>query len=136
MTPRITGCSAAHVLVFRRDFLDYKIECVVAGRFSFGRGTESCPTGVVAALFVTGATTVFVIFKLSDVSALIDAALFALIAWRIWKMSRAWAVIGLALFAVEKAYWIYVCGPKGLVMSVIILLAFVTSVREHSHTLG
>lgn len=85
--------------------------------------------GVVAALFVTGATTLFVILKFSDVLALVDAALFALIAWRIWKMSRAWAVIGLVLFAVEKAYWIYVRGPKGLVMSVIILLAFVTSVR-------
>jgi hypothetical protein len=85
--------------------------------------------GVVAGLFVTGATTVFVILKLSDVSALVDAALFALIAWRIWKMSRTWAVIGLVLFAAEKAYWIYARGPKGLMMSVIILLGFVTSVR-------
>jgi hypothetical protein len=85
--------------------------------------------GVVAALFVTGATTLFVMLKLSDVTALVDAALFALVAWRIWKMSRVWAVIGLLLFAAEKAYWIYVRGPKGLVMSVIILLGFVTSVR-------
>ena len=85
--------------------------------------------GVVAELFVTGATTLFVILKLSDVTALVDAVLFALIAWRIWKMFRVWVVIGLVLFAAEKTYWIYVRGPKGLVMSVIILLGFVTSVR-------
>jgi hypothetical protein len=85
--------------------------------------------GVVAALFVTGATTLFVILKLSSVTALVDAVLFAVIAWRIWKMSRAWALIGLLLFVVEKVYWVYVRGPKGIVMSVIILLGFITSVR-------
>ena len=35
----------------------------------------------------------------------------------------------MVLFAVEKSYWIYVRGPKGIMISVIILLGFVTGVR-------
>ncbi len=34
-------------------------------------------------------------------SALFDAALFGIVAWRVWNGSRAWAVTGLVLYVFE-----------------------------------
>lgn len=34
--------------------------------------------------------------------ALVDAAVFAIVAWRIYRLSLPWAIVGLALFTVEK----------------------------------
>src|SRR5271168_1749907 len=43
------------------------------------------------------------IFGLNGFS-LLDSLLFVLVAWRIKKMSRTWAVIGLLLYLIEVGY--------------------------------
>lgn len=66
-----------------------------------------------------------------DPFAYVDAALFAIIAWRIRCRSRVFAVIGLALFAFEKVYQ-FVTQPLaygGALVAIALLLAFVHGVR-------
>jgi hypothetical protein len=68
-----------------------------------------------AAAFVAGVTTLFSILAIFGIHilpgfsplSLVDASIFAIAAWRIYKMSRAWAVVGLLLFAGERAYGLY-----------------------------
>ena len=96
--------------------------------------------GAGAAVFVASVTALFSILAifniriLSDFSpaSLIDAGLFAIVAWRIYRMSRVWAVIGLMGFIAERVYAIYTRGATaaaGWVVGMIILLAFVNGVR-------
>jgi hypothetical protein len=62
---------------------------------------------------------------------LVDAALFAIAAWRIYRMSRAWALLGLLGFVAERAYNLYARGlaNAGFVVGLVILLGFVNGVR-------
>lgn len=66
-----------------------------------------------------------------DAWAFVDAAVFAFAGWRIWKMSRTWAVVALALYVCESV--VRLAGsPKpasGLVMTVIFVLALIAGVR-------
>ncbi len=63
-------------------------------------------------LFITGVTglaaTLSIIYHKPflgiDGGALVDAALFALVSWRIYKMSRPWAIVGLLLYLAEVAW--------------------------------
>jgi hypothetical protein len=56
--------------------------------------------------FIAGITALLAVLSLVykkpilglDGLALVDAGVFGLVAWRIYKMSRAWAVIGLVLY--------------------------------------
>ncbi len=65
-----------------------------------------------------------------DGLALVDAGLFALIAWRIYKMSRTWAVIGLVLYLLESGERL-VSHPSAAVgvMTIIFILAFIGGIR-------
>jgi hypothetical protein len=66
-----------------------------------------------------------------DAWAYLDSVLFALIAWRIRRRSRAFAVIGLLLFVVEKMVQ-YSDGPPGtggVIMALLIALYFVAGIR-------
>jgi len=96
--------------------------------------------GAGAAVFVAAVTGLFSILAIFGVqilagfspSALIDAALFAIVAWRTYKMSRAWAVTGLLLFVLERAYSIYLHGvgaSAASVVGVFLLLGFIHGVR-------
>ena len=96
--------------------------------------------GFWAAVFVAGITTVIAtitVFTKSNIagidpSAYIDAALFALIAWRIKRRSKAFAIAGLCLFVFEKAYQFYVqpqVASLGSVMAILFLLLFISGVR-------
>jgi hypothetical protein len=60
----------------------------------------------------------------------VDATLFAVCAWRIWKMSRSWAIVGLLLYLLEVV-WRVQNGIKaaGIIVSIIFTLAFVGGVR-------
>jgi hypothetical protein len=61
--------------------------------------------------------------------ALIDSALFAIVAWRVWVGSRAWAVTGLVLYAFEIT-WNVVTHPPGVgILTIIIVLALINGVR-------
>ena len=64
-----------------------------------------------------------------DLSALADAAIFAIVAIGIYKMSRVAAVAGLCLYVLERAYAWATVGPKSPVIAAILILAFVNSVR-------
>lgn len=65
-----------------------------------------------------------------DGLALIDAGLFVLVAWRIHKMSRTWAVIGLVLYLLEIGERL-VDHPSGAVgvLTIIFILAFIGGIR-------
>lgn len=62
--------------------------------------------------------------------SLVDAALFALVAWRIRKMSRTWSIIGLMLYLVEVGERV-VNHPSGAVgvLTIIFILAYIGGIR-------
>ncbi len=66
-------------------------------------------------------------------SSYVDAVLFALVAWRIRRRSKAFAIIGLALFVLEKVYQ-YTTQPLStlgfsLVVAIALLFLFINGVR-------
>jgi hypothetical protein len=96
--------------------------------------------GMWAAVFcaaVTGLMATISLFTHSgvggvDPSAYVDAVLFAVIAWRIRARSKAFAVAGLVLFVIEKIYQIAMHPESlrfGIILAVILLLCFISSVR-------
>ena len=101
--------------------------------------------GVGVSLFVsavTGGTAVLSILSRKPILgvnewALFDAALFALVGWRIYRMSRVWAVLGLLLYLAEMAarilqYFESSGGdsiPPFSVVAAIFTLGFVNAVR-------
>lgn len=74
---------------------------------------QCCNVGFGAAVFVASVTTIVVLASFSGVQAIpgaqvnvlvmIDALMFAAIAWGIRRHSRFAAIAGLALFVIEKA---------------------------------
>ncbi len=59
----------------------------------------------------------------------VDAALFVVIGWRISRLSRAWAIIGLALYLLEAFDSI---GRRGLgvsVVSIVFIIAYANALR-------
>jgi hypothetical protein len=101
---------------------------------------EAAHQGAAAAVFVAVFTALFAFAALFDIhilagfspTALFDAAIFGVVAWRIYRMSRAWAVVGLVGFIFERAYALYERGfsaSAGIVVGVVILLAFINGVR-------
>jgi hypothetical protein len=61
--------------------------------------------------------------------SLVDSALFVLIAWRIRKMSRTWAVVGICLYVLEA---ISSVGSRrgGIgVLTIVFILAYVNALR-------
>lgn len=95
--------------------------------------------GYWAAVVVAAMTTIFATIALVtrteiatvDAWAYVDAALFGLIAWRIKRRSRAFAVIGLCLFILEKVFQFAQPNmpSSGAIMAVLFLLLFVGGVR-------
>ena len=64
-----------------------------------------------------------------DAWAYVDAVLFTLIAWRIKKFSRAFAVVGVSLFIFEKVMFAQSQGATGWAMAVFLLLMFINGAR-------
>jgi len=65
-----------------------------------------------------------------DAWAFVDAGIFALVAFGIYKMSRFAAVGGLCLYLLERIYMFTINpAPGGLVIGVLITLAFLGAVR-------
>jgi hypothetical protein len=62
-------------------------------------------------------------------SALVDAALFGVVAWRIWCGSRWFAIGGLSLYALEVLYNVVKHPPGVGILTVIIMLALINGVR-------
>jgi len=98
---------------------------------------SAAKSGAVMALFVTVCTGGIAIFAITtgrsfagiDGYGLVDAILFALIAWRVFRFSFPWAVFGL-LLEVAELCWKLTNYPSSVgVITVIILLALIASVR-------
>jgi hypothetical protein len=90
---------------------------------------------VVVCLWGTGVVTYGVLKADSNLApygvlAYVDAAIFAVLAWGIWRLRRAAAVIALLLFVLEQALAALRTGSMvGLVMPVVLTLFFISGVR-------
>ena len=62
-------------------------------------------------------------------SALVDAALFGVVAWRVWCGSRWFAIGGLSLYVLEVLYNVVKHPPGVGILTVIIMLALINGVR-------
>jgi hypothetical protein len=85
---------------------------------------------------VAGLTALFALVSFSGVRimgigplSLVDAALFGVVAWRIWCGSRAFAVAALSLYSLEVLYAMATHPPGVGVLTVIIMLALINGVR-------
>ena len=92
--------------------------------------------GFWACTYCAGATLLFVVLSVFGISlfgfdkwALLDALLFIVIGWGIYKMNRFAAIAGLALYIIERAVMWSEYGPKNPVMAIIITLMFTNSLR-------
>lgn len=96
--------------------------------------------GAGAAVLLAGVTTLRSILAIFDIQglpgssplSLIDAGLFAIVAWRIYRMSRAWALAGLLLYVYELTYSVYLHGTKATASwfgGAILLVGFVNGAR-------
>ena len=90
-----------------------------------------------ASYIVAGATTLLAVLSITSGKAilgvsgwsLLDAVLFAIIGWRISRLSRAWAIVGLCLYILEAVSSI---GSRGLgigVLTIIFIIAYINAVR-------
>ena len=96
--------------------------------------------GAGAAIFVAAITGLFSVLAIFGVqilpgfsaTGLVDAGLFAIVAWRVYRFSRAWAVVGLVLFVAERTFAFFTQGisaSAGLIVGIFILLGFIHGVR-------
>jgi hypothetical protein len=100
---------------------------------------DAAMQGVGASVFVAVATGLMAIVSMVlkhpvlgiDGWALVDAGLFGIIAWRIYRMSRPWALVGLLLYAVELAIRVKngLVPIAGLVVAFVIISGFSNGVR-------
>ena len=65
-----------------------------------------------------------------DAWILVDAILFAVIAWRLWRKSRAWAVVGLAFMVLENVDKLKSAPSTFGVITIILSLAIVNAVSR------
>lgn len=90
-----------------------------------------------AVLFVTACTGGLAILSLVkgrpyagiDGDGLVDAGLFGLIAWRLFKYSFPWAIFGLILMAAEVFWMLSNSASHVGIITVLIMLALVAGVR-------
>ncbi|TFW30494.1 hypothetical protein [Massilia horti] len=109
---------------------------------------EASKAGYWAAVIVAVVTAAFATFALmlqKEIVAVgplayIDAVLFAVIAWRIKKYSKFFAVAGVVLFVIEKALLAPAQGVAGLPLAIVVLLMFVNGARGvfayHRYAIG
>ena len=84
-----------------------------------------------AALFIAVVTGLAASFRVLGVdrTALLDAGLFALVAFGIFRVSRFAATFGLVLFVVERIVMLAMGQSAGGILGIFLLLAFSNSVR-------
>jgi hypothetical protein len=87
--------------------------------------------------FVAGLTGLVAVLSLvyhqrvlgMDGWSLVDAGLFAVIGWRIGRLSRGWAVAGLCIYLVEAVASIGTRGVGVGVLTIVFILAYLNAVR-------
>jgi hypothetical protein len=88
-------------------------------------GVVAGVTTLLAAVSIFGGVSVMGIRAWS----LVDAAMFGVVAWQVWRGSRAFAVAGLSLYGLEVLYGV-VTHPPGIgILTIIIMLALINGVR-------
>ncbi len=93
---------------------------------------KSARLASVIAVIIAIITAIVVIIGGLDQAALIDAVLFAIIAFFLWRMSRVAAVAGLGLYLLEIVYSINNNPERGLIgwlLSAFFILIFANGVR-------
>ena len=98
---------------------------------------NAAKSGAYMALFVTACTGGLAILAIAtgrsyagiDGLGLVDATLFALIAWRLFRYSLPWAVFGLVLALAELCWKLYSYPSSVGVLTVIIVLSLIASLR-------
>jgi hypothetical protein len=87
--------------------------------------------GAGAAGFAVLTTALLIVIGMTSPASWVDAGLFALISWLIFKMSRIAAVSGLVLFLLEKVYQIvHVRLPvSGYVVAIFVTCGFIWGIR-------
>jgi hypothetical protein len=98
---------------------------------------EASKAGFWAAVVVATITAIFATVALVtqkeiasiNAWAYVDAALFSIIAWRIKRYSKFFAVAGVVLFIGEKIMIAQTEGARGLPLAIILLLMFISGVR-------
>lgn len=95
------------------------------------RGVWAC----IAIAVLTTAVALYAIASDQKVSghydgwALVDAALFSIIAWRMWKNSRIWSVIGVILMVMEMVDKVANAAATFNVITVLLFLAILHAAR-------
>jgi len=68
-----------------------------------------------------------------DASAFADAIIFAVAGWRIWRLSRVWAVLALVIFVGETVYAVETTSgpipPGGAFIRMVLILVLISGVR-------
>jgi hypothetical protein len=94
--------------------------------------------GAGVCFFIAGVTTIVAGLSVAlakpilglNAWSFVDAGLFAIAGWRVWRFSKTWAVLALILYVVERGYALVSSPvPAGLIMTVIFTLALIGSVR-------
>lgn len=101
---------------------------------SLDAAKEAAKQGAIAAAIVAGITALFAILSLFGVAltsiwALVDAGLFALIAFGIYKMSRIAAVIGILLYLWGQLSQILATGKTNFILVFLFTLYFIHAIR-------
>jgi len=89
-------------------------------------GFIACVTALVAVLSIVYHKPIIGL----DGWGLVDAVIFAVIAWRISKVSRAWAIVGLLMYLLEVGYKL-ATNPSGAlgILTIIFILAYISAIR-------
>jgi hypothetical protein len=93
--------------------------------------------GFWACVLIAALNAVFGVYALAshssvagyDAGVLVDGALFALVAWRLWRNSRTWAVIGLVLMALNIVDKLRNARGTFSVVTIVLILAIVSATR-------
>ncbi len=84
---------------------------------------------------IAGVTAVVVVIKIfttghnEEAAGLLDAALFGVVAWRVWNGSRPWAIAGLVMYLLEIAAAIVTHPPGVSILTFFAFLALINGVR-------
>jgi hypothetical protein len=106
---------------------------------SYDSAASAMQNGAVAAVITSLATAALVIAAIIaghpifgiDAWGSLDAVIFGVVAWRMFRQSLPWAIVGLVLFLAEKIMIIYDNGfqSSGVVLAIIFLLYYFHAVR-------
>jgi hypothetical protein len=92
--------------------------------------------GVLAAVFTCVTTVIVGVLSILGFTpySLVDAIIIAVVAWRIYRLSFSWSVIGLVIFIIEKVAQLFsstTAHPNiiGWIVALALVMCYVNSIR-------